>query len=81
MSEGKRVTLADAFKRREAEIKAEIDAQAAWEATPEGAAWRAAQDAHHRRMVEAEARFAAEHPPEDEDEEEEDEDDDGEDDA
>jgi hypothetical protein len=68
MSEGKRITLADVFKRRAAEIKADADAQAAWEATPEGAAWRAAQDAHHRRMADADARFAAEHPPEDDDE-------------
>jgi hypothetical protein len=75
MSERKRITLADVFKRRGAEIEAEIEAQTAWEATPEGRSWREAQDAHHRRMEEADARFAAEHPPEDDDADAADEDD------
>jgi len=56
------MSLADLFARKRAEREAEIAAQDAWEKTPEGAAWRAQQDDHHRRMREADERYAAEHP-------------------
>jgi hypothetical protein len=67
-----KTTMHDVFKRAAERLKAETAAQDAWEATPEGRKWREAQDAHHRRMAEADARFAAEHPPEDEPEPDED---------
>ena len=68
MAEGKRVTLDEVFKRREAEARAERELRDAWEATPEGKAWREARDAHHARMQQADERFALENPPPDEDE-------------
>lgn len=60
--EGRKVTMAELFARKRAQNKAETEAQDAWEQTPEGKAWRAAQDAHHQRMAEADRRYALEHP-------------------
>jgi hypothetical protein len=72
MSEGKPVTMRELFERRAQQLRDEKAAQEAWEQTPEGQEWRRAQDEHHRRMREADARWAAEHPEPDEDEADED---------
>ena len=66
---GEKISLTELFKRRSAENKAAFEAQQAWEATPEGAAWRAEQDAHHKRMADADERYAVEHPEPEEDDE------------
>lgn len=72
MTEGRKMTLAEVFARRRAELIAEKEAQDAWEATPEGKAWRQRQDAHHKRMAEADAQWAKDHPQEEEEEAEDD---------
>jgi hypothetical protein len=68
MIEGKKITLAELAARDQAKRLAEYQAQQAWEQTPEGAAWRAEQDAYHRRMAEADERHAIENPPLEDDE-------------
>ena len=60
MIEGKRVSLADVFKRAAAKAKADYEQQLTYEATPEGAAEKAEREAYHRRMMEADQKFAAE---------------------
>jgi len=56
--QGKIMTLAEAFKLREQELREEADRFDAWRATPEGKA----REAHHRRMSDADTRFAEEKP-------------------
>lgn len=68
-----KISMAELFARDKAKRQAEAAAQAAWEQTPEGAEWRREQEAHHRRMAEADARYEAENPTSDEDEDEDDE--------
>ena len=63
MLERKRLTLADVFRQKEAEVRAELAQRQAYEATPEGRAEAIARDAFHRRMAEADERFAAENTP------------------
>lgn len=67
------LTLADVFRRHAERARAEIAARDAYDATPEGAAEKAEREAHHKRMAEADARFAEENPPEDDEECEDDE--------
>lgn len=69
MTEGKKITLAELAARDRAKRTAEYAAQKAWETTPEGAAWRAEQDDHHRRMAEADGRYAIDNPPQEDDDE------------
>lgn len=69
MAEGKKITLADLFARDSAKRLAEYQAQQEWEKTPEGRAWREAQDALHARLAAADEQYAiANPPPEDDDE-------------
>jgi len=70
------MTLAQLAERTRARLIEERAAQDEWEQTPEGAEWRRQQDEHHRRMADADARYALEHPEPEEDEEEDGEDDD-----
>jgi len=61
MTNRRRVTIDEVFKRRAAEIRADLDAKEAYEATPEGKAEADAREAFQRRMREADARAAIEH--------------------
>lgn len=60
---GRKVTMKEVFARAAAEIKAGVEAKAAYEATPEGLAEKLERDAHHARMFAADERFALENPP------------------
>jgi hypothetical protein len=65
MGNGKKVSAADIFARRSAEISDYCAAKDAYERTKEGAAVKAAREAREERLAAADARYAAENPPED----------------
>lgn len=67
---GKMISAGELFSRDAAKRKSEYAAQLAWEQTEEGAAWRKEQDEYHRRMFEADLRYAEENPAIDDAEEE-----------
>lgn len=57
------MTLAEVFRRKQEQVSAELEQRQAYEATPDGQAEVAAREAYHRRLAEADARFAAANPP------------------
>lgn len=62
MAEGKMMKLSELFDRDRVKRAAEYAEKLAYEATPEGAAEKAAREALEQRLMEADRRFAAENP-------------------
>ncbi len=63
LNQGKKISLAELNALSRAKLAAEYSERLAYEATPEGAAERAARETLERRLMEADQRFAEENPP------------------